>query len=96
MVMVFDQHGQQVTDLQGSFVDVRDAVLAAADEQTEFHGWSAPLSWRTHADAEAIYHDNFHGTAACGAKGGEIAGPGEHATCGACAEAIERISADGP
>lgn len=39
MVMVFDERGEQVAELQGTYTEKREAVLAAADDETEFrHG----------------------------------------------------------
>lgn len=34
-VMVFDDSGNQITELQGRCEEVKDAVLAEADEQTK-------------------------------------------------------------
>lgn len=39
MVMVFDDKGQQVPELQGPYEEVREKVLAVADKSTKFdHG----------------------------------------------------------
>jgi len=38
-VAVTDENGQQIPELQGLYKDVKDRVLAAADEDTEFNGW---------------------------------------------------------
>lgn len=42
MVAVTDEHGQQISHLQGKFEDVKEKVEAAADEQTEWNGWEDP------------------------------------------------------
>lgn len=39
MVAVLDEHGEQISQLQGRFEDVKQKVEAAADEQTEWNGW---------------------------------------------------------
>lgn len=40
-VAVTDENGEQIAELQGLYEDVREKVLAAADEDTEFNGdWS--------------------------------------------------------
>ena len=38
-VAVTDEDGQQIAELQGMYNDVREKILAAADEGTEFNGW---------------------------------------------------------
>lgn len=42
MVMVFDDAGQQIPDLQGPWVEVRDRVQAAADART---AWDIDAVW---------------------------------------------------
>jgi hypothetical protein len=41
-VAVLDEHGQQISELQGKFEDVKQKVEAAADGQTEWNGWDDP------------------------------------------------------
>jgi hypothetical protein len=36
MVMVFGTDGEQISELQGRYSEVKDRVLAAADDKTEF------------------------------------------------------------
>ncbi len=38
-----DEHGQQISELQGRFEDVKEKVEAAADDQTEWNGWDVTL-----------------------------------------------------
>ena len=39
VVAVTGEDGQQIGELQGMYNDVKDKILAAADEGTEFNGW---------------------------------------------------------
>lgn len=38
-VAVFDDNGEQIAELQGLYQDVKERVLAASDEDTEFNSW---------------------------------------------------------
>lgn len=44
LVMVFDQHGQQMCEYQGTYGEVREKILTDATEQTQFFGadWHSP------------------------------------------------------
>ncbi len=46
IVMVFDQFGQQMPGYQGRYEEVREKILAAATDKTEFSGaeWRVPNS----------------------------------------------------
>ena len=48
MVAVCDENGQQIPELQGRFEEMREAIEAAADERTEFHGWPEKEDERCH------------------------------------------------
>ncbi len=43
--MVFDALGHQIPELEGSWMEVREKILAVADGKTEFHGLQKPLEW---------------------------------------------------
>jgi len=45
MVVVLDENGQQIAELQGKFEDVKDKIEAAADEQTEWNGWKKSMDF---------------------------------------------------
>jgi hypothetical protein len=41
-VAVCGYDGQQITELQGRFFEVRDRIESLADDQTEWYGWPDP------------------------------------------------------
>ena len=47
-VFVFDEHGEQIFELQGPYSEERRrAIVARSDEKTEYYGFppDAPCSW---------------------------------------------------
>lgn len=48
--MVFDEQGQQMPDFQGLYADVREKILAAAGEGTEFQWGDWVKGIRTNMD----------------------------------------------
>jgi hypothetical protein len=39
MVMVFDEHGEEIPEYQGSYNCVRDKIMADATEESVFNHW---------------------------------------------------------
>lgn len=46
MLMVFDEHGQQIPSLQGSYSEeLMEKIKNNSDEGTEFSGFSEVIQW---------------------------------------------------